>query len=180
MSIATNNSRVYAAKQFKDKQNSMYVALGKTSAWTDEANPPLEAPTTSDVTEIIGYKKVTSTQLCRDYKSGDETGYTVVSYGGKKYTIVPDDKRYAEKAWYVFVKADIGEADFDPTPFRQVGLYIDLTPKSGVTKTNLKPSDVSSKGVLQAFTNQVKQQLDGNTMLTSNWLFSFDNTKSLG
>lgn len=158
----------------------MYVALGKTSAWADESNPPLESAMTSSITEVIGYKKVTAAQLCRDYETGDETGNTVVSYGGKKYTIIPDDKRYTEKAWYVFVTAEIGENDFDPTPFRQVGLYIDLTPKSGVTKTNLKPSEVEVNGNLQAFTNQKMQQLDGNTIITSNWLFSFDNSKSLG
>ncbi|MCC9083618.1 hypothetical protein LOS22_14345 [Enterococcus faecium] len=57
MAIATNNSRVYASLQLKNKKDSMYLVIGKTSPWTNEDAPPATDPNTSTLQEVVGYKK---------------------------------------------------------------------------------------------------------------------------
>lgn len=135
----------------------MYVGLGKTTAWTDEANPPATTTDTTQLQEVIGYKKASTVSLCRPFVEGETTTLQTFTYGKNKYVLVPDEKAYTEKATLVYIESVIEGSELPVGSYRQVGVYTDVTPKTGVTKENLLPSEVVSAGVLQLFENRIMQ-----------------------
>lgn len=173
MAIATNDSRVYAALQFKNLQDSMYIGLGKTSEWNNEEVPPTENPETSELLEPIGYKKVSKVQVCRELKPDEEPEYPTVKYGSKTFVLIPDEQAYKEKAWNVYITGQIDGEELPIGRFRQVGIYTGLKPKEN--KKNLLPEEVTDKGVLQAFANRRSQRRDKNVDLYESYIISFEN-----
>jgi len=157
MPTTTLVSHIAAAILLQQRHEGAYLVLGKTSAWDNENNPPEEDPNTEAVSEVIGYKKVKQFSLARPLNTNETTSYPVVTYGGQQWVLVPADKAYAEKARWVYVEAEVLPEDFPLGEYRQVGVHLDLVPKSGVTKQNLLPSEVESPGQLQFFENKELQ-----------------------
>jgi len=157
MPTSTLISHIEAAVALQQRSAGAYMAIGKTSAWDNDANPPEEDSNTEALTEIIGYKKVSQFSLARPLNTGETTSYPVVTYGGQQWVLIPADKAFEEKARWVYVSAKIDPLDLPSGFFRQIGVYLDLVPKSGVTKQNLLPSEVESAGRLQFFENREPQ-----------------------
>ncbi len=171
MAISTLRSHITAAIELQQKQASAYFVIGKTTAWTNETNPPEETEDVSTISEVIGYKKTSKFSLVRPIKQGETPIYPTVTYAGTTWVLIPVDKAYEEKARWVYAEAEINPEDF-PTgnAYRQVGLHIGLTPKSGVTKPNLLPSDVSNLGELKIYENAVAQQRSAKTYVTEQFI----------
>lgn len=157
MPTSTLISHIEAAVALQQRSAGAYMAIGKTSAWDNEANPPEEDSNTEALTEVIGYKKVSQFSLARPLKTDETTSYPVVTYGGQQWVLIPVDKAFEEKARWVYVAAEISPDDLPFGTFRQIGVYLDLVPKSGVTKQNLLPDEVQSAGRLQFFENRELQ-----------------------
>ncbi|AII28433.1 structural protein [Enterococcus phage EF24C] len=179
MAIATNNSRVYASLQLKNKQDSMYLAIGKTTPWTNEDAPPAPDPTTTTLTEVIGYKKVARVSLCREYLPSDDSKYPVVSYGSRKFTLIPDEDGYKEQAWMVYVEAEITGDELPTGTFRQVGIHTDLVSKASSEKKALLPTDVTDAGILQFFENRQQQNRTSDVILKEKFIITMENKKSV-
>lgn len=179
MAIATNNSRVYASLQLKNKQDSMYLVIGKTSPWTNEDAPPQADPNASTLQEVIGYKKVKKVSLCRSYFENDESQYPIIEYGVNKFTLIPDEKAYQEKAFMVYVESEVIGSELPLGTFRQVGLHTDLVPKTGVTKDALLPSEVTNAGILQVFDNRKQQNRTEDVTIREKFIISMENGKTL-
>lgn len=179
MAIATNNSRVYASLQLKNKKDSMYLVIGKTSPWTNEDAPPATDPNTSTLQEVVGYKKVSKASLCREYVADDENKYPVISYGTRKFTLIPDEDAYREKAWMVYIESEIVGDELPLGTFRQVGLHTDLVPKTGVDKDALLPSEVTNAGILQFFENRQQQNRTAEITVREKFIVTMENGKTL-
>ncbi|AGI11439.1 hypothetical protein QLX41_gp082 [Listeria phage LMTA-94] len=154
MAIATYNAHVYAALNLKSKIDTTFMAIGKTTAWTDETNPPEPDPNATGLTEVIGYKKLKTMSLCRPQRTGETPTLPTVSYGNKTWVLVPDAQAYTEGAKWLYCEAEFVGDELPVGTYRQVGVFTDLAPKSGVTKPNLLPSEVANVGVLQFFENK--------------------------
>lgn len=148
------------------RADSAYLVFGKTSEWDNDRNPPNEDERTEKISEIIGYKKLSQFSLARPMKEGEtesNTDYPVITYKDMKWVLIPSDKAYEEEARWLYAEAEILPSDFELGMYRQVGVHLDLEPKSGVTKLNLNPDDVKNEGVLQFFENREPQNR-GNTV----------------
>lgn len=62
MAIATNSGHVSRAIDLYRKEGK-YFSVGKTSAWTDESNPPDPSAETYKLDELVALKKVDNVQL---------------------------------------------------------------------------------------------------------------------
>lgn len=160
MAMSTTNSHIADAIELQAKYNSAYMVIGKKSAWTDDTNPPDENPDSSAISEIIGYKKLSKFSLARPLAVGEtpeSVGYPTVTYQGRSWALIPVDKAYQEKAMYIYGEAEITPDDFPSGMFRQIGVHVNLVPKSGVSKQNLLPSEVQDPGLLRFFENRQPQ-----------------------
>lgn len=160
MAISTLNSHIEAALNLQGRVNSAYMVLGKTSAWSDEQNPPNETESVSELTEVIGYKKVSRFSLARPLASGEtveNVGFPTVTYSGQTWVLIPRDQAYTQKARWLYVEAEIHPNEFPLGMYRQVGLHLGVVPSTGVSKQNLRPNEVANKGILEFYENREPQ-----------------------
>ncbi|MGV3121055.1 hypothetical protein, partial [Lactiplantibacillus argentoratensis] len=75
----------------------------------------------------------------------------------KEWVLIPVDKAYEEKAYYVYIEAEIKPDELPLGPYRQVGIHVNLVPNDGVTKQNLLPSEVKDPGILRFYENREPQ-----------------------
>lgn len=173
MAITTTLSQVKLARDLKAKANP-YFAIGRSTAWTNEKLPPIPNKSTTSLEEVIGYKKVESVFLCRPIKPKETTNYQRFYYNNQEWVKVPDANAEAEGATYVGYETKLNPTDFPLGTYRQVGIHIGLTPKSGVTKNNLLPSEVNSKGYLHAYENTKPINRIENVTITERFIISVE------
>lgn len=176
MATATTNSRIYAALALKSKANSTYLALGKTTPWTNEQIPPASDPEATTLMELIGYKKVSSASLCRPLITGETTTFPIVTYGTAKFVLIPDAEAYRQKAMQVYYEAQIVGDELPLGTYRQTGVFTDVTPKDGVTKDNLLPTEVQNTGILQFIENKQYNNRTADGTVKERFIISMENT----
>ena len=162
MAILTNDGGVQRAKAFMDATNEdgtcfYWIAIGRTTAWTNENSPPVEDPTTHDITEIQGFRRVEHGANFT-LVVPDSTGS--ISFLGSNYEPVTADgtTEYSVGAKYVYLKSAFitdegGELSTD-IQFRQVGLYLNTQASSGNEgKVFLTAAQVDDNGTLVFYDN---------------------------
>lgn len=167
------NSHIDAAIRLQEKQNTAYIAIGKTSAWADDNNPPNEDMYADSLTEVVGYKKVKQFSLARPLGEGedpDNLQYPVITYAQQQWVLIPKTKAYEEEARWLYIEAEITPDDLPLGNYRQVGLHTGLTPKAGVTKQNLLPSEVADVGVLKFIENKEPQNRTSSIYVTEQFI----------
>lgn len=179
MAIATTDARVTASLSYVDKMDSSYLAIGKTTPWLNENAPPTEDPNTSVLQEVIGYKKVDKVSLCKPLGTDESTSYPTITYGGKKYALIPRDKAYQEKATLVYYETVLLGTELPNGTYRQVGIHTGLVPKAGVTKRALLPTEVQSTGILQFFENKEQQNRTAEVKISEKFILSVGNVKEI-
>lgn len=84
MAIATRHGHVARAIEFF-KRNDKYFAVGRTTPWDDETQPPAPSTTAYDIEELVGLKKVDNCYLVvPDNVNG------TIEYRGSKWRIVTE------------------------------------------------------------------------------------------
>jgi hypothetical protein len=148
--ISTFGSHVSRALDFYNK-DSIYFCIGRTTQWPDEQSPPELLPSVTDVTEIIGFKKVEVKQLVIPDANG-----TIVYHNSKWSSVIPSNALSAGAKW-VYVKTVIQYSDLPVGYYRQVGLYSNLIPATGVPagQFSLLPDQVSERGILELADNRI-------------------------
>lgn len=125
-----------------------WAAVGRTSPWTNENNPPIEEITVQDIVEIQGFKKIDFISACKEDVNGE------IIFKDKKYSIVSDVNAYSYGARWVYVRAILLYENFPLCTYRQIGIYADTVPSAGhETKNILLPSQVDSNGALMIYNN---------------------------
>ena len=129
---------------------SLYIALGRTTPWTDENTPPVEVPITADLDEIIGMKPVT----LRKHMLEDETLGTVF-WDNKIWRLVNSDEALLNYTQYVYLEAQVQYSELPLVGFRQVGLYSGTVLQPGVSPViAVLPNQILSNGVLESYSNR--------------------------
>ena len=144
MGATTYVGRILRALQFKT-DNELWGAIGRTTAWDDEADPPDDPITSTTIEEIIGFVKAGVVGLAKAVESNED-----VTINGQKYTYVDDVDAYDEDARYLILIVRIVPSDGHPYGnFRQIGIYANLVPTTGhESDVYLVPGDVSDAGTL--------------------------------
>lgn len=169
----TNSSHIQAALNFKSSYANTYISIGRTSAWSDDQNPPACDPSITILDEPIGYKLVGTCSLVRRPLEGETIPETAITYRSESWIIVPDDQAFTQNAKFLYLSSDIVGDELPLSTFRQIGLFTHLSPNNGVTKPNLLPSEVQSIGVLEAFINDVPRTRTIDQTTTLEFLLQF-------
>jgi hypothetical protein len=147
--VTTVSAHVRRAIDFTN-QPSVYAAIGKSTAWPDDNIPPDPDPEAVDITEPIGYKKVSKNVLVVPDDLGEIEVY------GVKWREVD---AYTEKARHVWIQASFNYDEF-PTNvnYRQICLFTNLVREStdllaNPGRTALLPIHVTDSGVLEYIYN---------------------------
>jgi hypothetical protein len=144
MGATTYTGRVLRALQFKTN-NELWGAIGRTTAWDNEADPPDDPVSATTIEEPIVYVKAALVTLSKIVSTD---AHIIINSQG--YAYVDDEDAYDEDARFLIV-----DVMFDPVVeqvygnFRQIGLFANLTPTTGHESDDfLIPADVSDEGVL--------------------------------
>ena len=152
--ITTKYGRIHRGIVWKNI-NSLWVAIGKTSAWSDDANPPAEDVSTTDISEIKGFKKITNKSMCYPVSTGSGD----VTVLGQDYKFSTDDDAYTNDARFVYLKGTLEGTELVESPtysYRQVAIYSNTKPSAGnETLLLLTPSQVADNGVLEYYSNEI-------------------------
>lgn len=122
---------------FYNLPGTMYVALGKTSAWADENDsnisdtyPPMPSETMTDIEEMIGMQRIQWKKFAKVYvnpTSEEKDDKDTIYYKGLYYKTTNDvDKAIAEGYTTVMLMMTSDRDQYFPVgiAYRQVGVYV--------------------------------------------------------
>lgn len=150
MPILTESHHVTQALRFLAATNK-YCAIGRTTAWADEQNPPAPSASATTVEEVQAYAPLAQATLVIP----DEDG--LIEFLGDQYTAVAVEDAYTEGAVRVYVVARFEYAVGGLPPlctFRQVGIFSGLVKAGGAGNGVLLPNEVTSPGILEIIDNR--------------------------
>lgn len=176
MALSTTNAEVYEALQWKNKQDSLWLAVAKSSSWNNDENPPPEDADTSSLSEVVGYIKVTKAFLAvLDEEASSSAGEPTVTYKNKSWVKIDDTNAYTEKARQVFLEGTFAGDQLPETTYRQIGLFIDL--ETSASGSVIEPSDVSNSGILVQYHNDTPMSITPDNEFTIRVVLNFDKLK---
>ena len=149
-SITTTNMRILNALNLKNEDN-IYLAVGKTSVWADENDPPTPLVTQTEIEELIYIKKISIKQLVTIDDPYDTYGIDI-EIDGINYNYVLDDEAFTKTGNKVYLSVTISYDDIAPTTtsFRQIGLL--RNPRDSdddlLTDVEYLAADVADQGQL--------------------------------
>lgn len=146
-STLTTRHHTSQALRFKNAAG-IYMAIGRTTAWSNEASPPAPSASATAVEEVVCYAPPAQITLVKPDAGG------AIEHLGTYYTAVSDGNAYTEGAYLVYVKCEFPYTQAPLCTFRQVGLYLGLVKNQGAGSGVLLPADVSSPGILEAIDNR--------------------------
>lgn len=151
MAVTTLSGHVCRAIDFFN-DDTVYLGVGKQSAWEDENNPDAPTVTMTEIQEPIGFKKVEKKYLIIP---DDENGSII--YRDGKWSIVPLSEAYIKIARWVYIECTLNYDEIPLGVYRQVGVLSGLQKADGVaeTKNALSASEVASQGHLLVVDNRI-------------------------
>ena len=151
MPVITENAKVELAKFVVNQQQSMYLVLGRTSAWSNEQVPPEAVSSTTQLDEIIGYKRVSKAVLVRPTRETD-TNKEKVTFNNNSWTIINQEDAIKEGAKWAYFESKVVGNELPLGTYRQVGISINVKPIN--QKSALLPSEIEDKGTLLFYDNK--------------------------
>jgi len=136
--LFTNAQRILNALSLKQEVN-LYIAIGRTTPWTDEENPPTPLVTDLTIDELIYIKKITVKHLVIDDDPYDAYGPDV-EVGGYGYSYVADADAFSDSAMSVYLSQSIYFDDIAPTDttYRQLGILLNPKDADGELLTGVE------------------------------------------
>jgi len=154
--LFTTKTRCLNALNFKNEEN-LYLAIGRTTPWDDENNPPTPSVSDIQVTELIYIKKITVKHLAILDTPYDAYGIDV-SVGGYDYNYVADEDAYSLAIPKVYLSTSIFFSDIAPTntSFRQIGILLNPQDVYGSNLTGIEylAASVGDQGELLYLENR--------------------------
>lgn len=155
MAIFTTKNRVYTAVNFK-ASDSLYLAIGRTTPWPDEYNPPTPLVSQTEVDELVYIKKIQVRHMVRLDSPYDAYGVDV-EVGDYSYNYLTDAQAFNEDAYRLYLSETIFYDDIAPTntTFRQIGILLNPTDAYGSVLTGAEylAASVNDQGELLYINN---------------------------
>lgn len=149
MAIVRLDGHVSRALRFME-EDDVYIAIGKSSPWDNEAQPPVPGVNEAQV-ELIAMKKVETKILVVE---DDENG--TIPYLDHKYTPVTPEEAYEKGARWVYCMSYLNYAEVPiGVAYRQIALQTGVVRKSSVPEAQyvLLPEEIESMGVAEIIDN---------------------------
>lgn len=142
-----------------------FIAIGRTTPWSDENNPPHPDETMTEVEELIGLQRVDSYKFAKVIPNPTTLQKrTGIYYKGLYYSVTQDSNiALAEGYTSVMVQVTLDRDTIAAIPvgvtFRQVGLYVDVnaTPDEiqyGITRDQWLNKLAADRGMLEVVDNR--------------------------
>lgn len=156
--VSTYKSHVSRAWSFYNDTPRIMFAIGKTTPWTNENQPPNPVIDKNTLDELIGFKKVDRML----FVIPDPVNGTIVIDNVRWTPIEPDPAipgdtlynaiRRANARW-VYVETVLESTEFPNTTYREIGLYSRILLNDGVSTSQLtyNPSEILDSGILEAW-----------------------------
>lgn len=164
--IVTLKSRMRRAHDWMSTDLAYrFVAIGRTSPWPDETNPPIPDEKQTEVEELIGLQRIASYQYAKVIPNPTTLQKKTGIYYKGLYYSVTDDYNVAVNEGYtsIMCRVTLDRDTIESIPvgvtFRQIGLYIDVnaTPdeiKYGITKEQWLNKSEEDRGTLEVIDNR--------------------------
>lgn len=149
MAIVRLDGHVSRALRFME-EDDVYIAIGKTSPWDNESQPPVPNVNEPQV-ELIAMKKVETKILV---VLDDEEG--TIQYLDHKYSPVAPTDAYTKGARWVYCMSYLNYSEAPiSVAFRQVALQTGVVRKSSVPAAQyvLLPEEIENVGVAEIIDN---------------------------
>jgi hypothetical protein len=146
MATFTTRARTHNALALKLEPN-LYIGIGQTTPWGDEAHPDVPVVTQSEINELIFIKKVAVKHLVKLEPTTPD-----VEVNGVGYAYVDDADVYTTPELMLYMSVTIEFDDIAPTAttYRQIGLILDPQDAylADLTNAQYLGADVSDQGQL--------------------------------
>lgn len=166
--VATYKSHVSRAWAFYQDTPNIMFAIGRTTAWDNENNPPPPVLDKDELDEVIGYKRFGTMKFVIPDSEG------LITVDGVRWTEVtvdpgiPDDTIYKaalrENSRWVYVETILEPEDFTGQTYRQIGLYSRIELDEGVSESEeiYIPAQIEDHGILEVYQNRrpIYRQID--------------------
>ncbi len=178
--------RVGRLLAFLEYANNFYIAIGKSSPWTNDYgvgindnNPPKPNINLSNIPETIIYKKVetvipaVASNTCADINL-DSKDFEVLAEGSlvqKTYNFIKPDKIYYSNGelraypTHLYISTKVEYTDYDTSSFRAIGFYTSIDLKQGVDRNKLivLPNEVNKGLIHWASYSTPVERIEGKT-----------------
>jgi len=142
-----------------------FIAIGRTSPWSDEGTPPIPDEKMTEVEELIGLQRIASYQYAKVIPNPTTLQKkTGVYYKGLYYSVTNDttialNEGYTSIMCRVNLDRDTIEAIPVGVTYRQLGLYVGVkaTPeeiKYGITRDEWLNKPLEDRGTLEVVDNR--------------------------
>ena len=149
-----------------------FLAIGRTSPWNDENNPPIPSEKMTEIEELIGLQRIDSYKYAKAIPNPTTLQKkTGVYYKGVYYQVTQDSsialsEGYTSVLCSITLDRDTVEAIPVDVTFRQVGLYVGVkaTPdeiKYGITRAEWDNKIAADKGTLEVVDNRAPLRKNG-------------------
>lgn len=164
--VVTLQSRMRRCHDWMETDLSYrFVAIGRTSAWSDENNPPYPSEESTEVTELIGLQRIDSYKYAKVIQNPTTLQKkTAVYYKGLYYSTTQDynvakEGGYTDILCVVTLDRDTVSAIPIGITYRQVGLYVGVNAtedeiKYGITREQWDNKAQADKGMLEVLDNR--------------------------
>lgn len=154
--VFTNKQRVHNLIKLRDEEN-LYLAIGRTTPWTDEENPDTPLVTQDEVEELIYIKKIMVKHAVVLEDPYDAYSASVTINGINYDYVEDDDVVYDTPILKLYLNTQILFSDIAPTDttFRQIGILLNPKDSSGELLTNAEylAASVADQGELLYVSN---------------------------
>ncbi|OQC75302.1 MAG: hypothetical protein BWX44_00033 [Spirochaetes bacterium ADurb.Bin001] len=151
----TISRRVRQAFEFQQKE-TVWIGIGRTTAWSNENEAPDPPITTLALDEIVGLVKPEPLKMVVPNTNGE-----IEMFAQKFTALTPPydiDTLIAAGARWVYVAGWLMYDQFPVVAYRQEGVYSGVVHTGLPGATVLLPAQVTSYGQLEAVTNREKIQ----------------------
>lgn len=162
----TLKSRQRRMIQWTDTELSYrFIAIGRTSPWENENEPPTPDETMTEVTELIGLQRVDSYKFAKVIPNPTTLQKrTGVYYKGLYYAVTQDSEIALNEGYTsIMIQTTLDRDTVEAIPvgvtFRQVGLYVGVkaTPDEiqyGITRDQWNNKLEEDRGMLEVVDNR--------------------------
>lgn len=154
-------SAVKRGLKFKN-DDPLWIAIGRTEPWPNEASPPAYEPGADDIDTPIVFVRPTILTMARvvseaDYNAAPDGQKAKVTIDGTNTFVlfVADEDAREQYARFVYYRGEFNPVQGIPVaPFRQTAIYSELVPAAGYEGANwLAPEHVQERGLLEYHDN---------------------------
>lgn len=149
MAVVRLDGHVSRALRFME-EDDVYIAIGKTSPWDNESQPPV--PTVNEpLVDLVAMKKVETKILV---VLDDENG--TIQYFDHKYSPVAPEEAFEKGARWVYCMSYLNYSEAPiSVSYRQVALQTGVVRKSSVPSAQyvLLPEEIQDMGVAEIIDN---------------------------